>query len=320
MSELAEVQVDNPEVTDLDKIAAAFSQELASEGQDQEQEEEEQIQAEDSEETELEEEESEEEEPEEDDESEEPELYTIEHKDGTDEQVSLQQLLDGHLRQKDYTQKTMEVADERRTIETERAEIASERQQLMELYERAKQYEKVDEEPEPDWAKLWNEDPLEASRQQFLWQQKEKVRDTQRAEREALQKAEQARQRKEFQNYYSEQKELLNQKIPEWSDTEVATKEMKELAQFGQTLGFSEQEMSNVTDHRAVVLLRNAWKYQQLQGKTKKVKEDKQKIIAPGNAPAKKQPRKSTRIAKATRKLKQDGSMESATDFFKEIL
>ena len=45
MSELAEVQVDNPEVTDLDKIASAFSQELASEGQDQEQEEEEQIQA-----------------------------------------------------------------------------------------------------------------------------------------------------------------------------------------------------------------------------------------------------------------------------------
>ena len=159
MSELAEVQVDNPEVTDLDKIAATFSQELASEGQDQEQEEEEQIQAEDSEETELE-EESEEEEPEEDDESEEPDFYTIEHKDGTDEQVTLQQLLDGHLRQKDYTKKTMEVADERRGIETERSEIATERQQLMELYERAKQYEKVDEEPEPDWAKLWNEDPL----------------------------------------------------------------------------------------------------------------------------------------------------------------
>tara|TARA_R110002020_G_scaffold255088_2_gene468902 strand:- start:24512 stop:25471 length:960 start_codon:yes stop_codon:yes gene_type:complete len=319
MSELQEVQSDNPEVTELDQIAKVFSQELESEiGQDQEEEEE--IEAQASEETELEEEDSEEEEPEEEDETEEPELYTIEHKDGSDEQVTLQQLLDGHLRQQDYTKKTMDVADDRRTIEAERAEIAQERQQLMEMFERQKQYEKVDEEPEPDWAKLWNEDPLEASRQQFLWQQKEKVRDTQKAERDALKKADEARQRNEFKNYFSEQKELLNSKIPEWEDKGIASKEMAELMKFGQDIGFSEVEMQNVTDHRAVMLLRSAWKYNQMQGKAKQVKQDKQKVIAPGNAPTKKQPRKSTRIAKATRKLKQDGSMEAATDFFKEIL
>jgi hypothetical protein len=35
----------------------------------------------------------------------------------------------GYLRQADYTKKTQEVADERRTLETERAEIASQREQ-----------------------------------------------------------------------------------------------------------------------------------------------------------------------------------------------
>ena len=205
-------------------------------------------------------------------------------------------------------------------MEAKEAEIAAERQQLLEMYERSKQYETLDEEQEPDWAKLWNEDPLEASRQQFIWQQKEKVRETQKAEREALAHADQARQKKEFQNYFSEQKELLGQKIPEWKDKDVAAKEMSQLMDFGQQIGFSETEMANVTDHRAVMLLRNAWRYEQMQGKAKQVKQDKQKVIAPGNAPAKKNPRKSTRIAKATRKLKQDGSMEAATEFFKEII
>ena len=56
-------------------------------------------------------------------ESEEPQMYTIKV-DGVDTQVTLEELQSGYSRQKDYTRKTQELAQQRKEFESQKSELA----------------------------------------------------------------------------------------------------------------------------------------------------------------------------------------------------
>ena len=46
--------------------------------------------------------------------------------------------------------------------------------------------------------------------------------------------------------------------VPEWGDSEVMKKDLAEIVQYGQSLGFSEEDLSNVIHNRELQVLRKA--------------------------------------------------------------
>src|SRR5574343_151442 len=163
-------------------------------------------------------------------------------------------LKDAFLRQQDYTQKTQTVAEQRRAVEAQAAEVqrqAQAQQALIAEYAEAysldsqlKQYQAI------DWPALIEADPVQAMKLDRQMRELQTKRDlvvatvTQKQQAQAIE-AQQATAKR-----LQEGRAVLEREINGWSP-ELA----KTLANYGQEIGFSADEMSNVTNPHAVKLL-----------------------------------------------------------------
>ena len=113
----------------------------------------------------------------------------------------------------------------------------------------------------------------------------------------------------------------LKEKIPEWSSPEKAKAEGKALLEYGQNLGFSEQELSTITDSRALLALHKAWKYDQMMSKRPEFQAKIKKaprMVTPGSAGSVSS--KSSDINNAKKRLAQTGSVRDAASLFEKFI
>ena len=87
---------------------------------------------------------------------------------------------------------------------------------------------------------------------QQLGQQMRQMNDQQ----EQQEKAERA------QILYAERVAMV-ESVPEWSDKDVMQQDLSAIVQYGQSLGFSEDDLSNVIHNRELQVLRKAYLYDQ---------------------------------------------------------
>ena len=182
-----------------------------------------------------------------------------------DVDLTLEELRLGYMRQGDYTRKTQQVAEGRKQAEAELEALTAQREsyanQLAQLETALNQSEPTQE----YWDALQSEDPIEYVKQ------REALRDR----RDALaqvQSEQQRVQQEQFQQLQVQTQERLKQEadklldvIPEWRDADVATKQKNAVYTYAQRhLGYSEQELSQIGDHRAVNALRKAYLYDEL--------------------------------------------------------
>ena len=247
-------------------------------------------------------------------EPEEPSLYTIKV-DGEEITVTLDELRNGYSRQSDYTRKAQALAEQRRAAEQELAQARAEREHYQRTLQQLQQQVMAQQEKEPDWDRLYQENPVEATRLERQW----RVRKEQQAKLyqeqyrvAALQQQEQAEQ---MRRTVEENRARLTEVIPEWKDPNVAAQERTALRDFLMETGFGEGEISQIYDHRAVALARDAMRYRQQQQKRESLRPTPSKkgpkTAAPRAAatPAEAQ-RKSTRAQK--QRLQQTGSIDDA--------
>jgi len=192
----------------------------------------------------------------------------------------------------DYTQKTQDIAEQRRRLEaiTSESDAARARmsQLLPELESNLVEIEKQLK-AEPDWDVLYKKDPVKTARLQREFDKKraenqaelEKVRlETKRQIDENEANARQIRQ-----NHLVEQGKLLLENLPEWKDENTATSEKTEIEKWALSNGFLDQnQLNNITDWGSVAIMRKAWLYDQ--GKTKIAKtrsRTKSKTLSPGS-------------------------------------
>ena len=235
---------------------------------------------------------------------------------GQEVPVTLDELKAGYSRQSDYTQKTMQIAEERKSLEADRQNL----QALINDYQNALQSPMPAMEPpvRPD-AKLWDEDPIEAMRQTELYRQKMEDFQAESAKHQHLQQQAMAEKQKQMQEALNQQQVALKERIPEWQNEETATKEKAEIRRFGLSMGFTENELAQIYDSRAVQVLRDAMRYNQLQTKRGKVRQAPQgKSLAPGT-PTPGEPQQ-LRKGKAMKRLAQTGHMKDAQAVFEQIL
>lgn len=279
---------------------------------------------------ESEEEEAEEEESEEDEVEEEPEVYAVKV-DGEELEVSLDELVQGYSRHSDYTRKTQELASQRDQMAqmqqqwaSEISQAQAERQQYMEAIGQFVQQSMVglEQYASVDWESLREEDPI------AFVTKKEEFRDAQERVRQAQaqQGVEAEKQKQEFakikQMALQEEHKKLVAAVPEWNEPEKRGELAKELSSYALSQGFKQEELQELIDHRSLIVLMKAQKYDALQKsdvKAKKIK-NKPKVIRSGKGTNKKaDTAKAKRIA-SMKRLKESGHVDDSVALFEDFV
>ncbi|KJZ41533.1 hypothetical protein VC33_00285 [Pseudomonas fluorescens] len=208
--------------------------------------------------------------------------------DGKEVQVPLSELLNGYQRQSDYTKKTMEAAEQRKTADAVVQQAQQERQEYHSKLERmAAQLEgALEQQSQIDWNALIESDPVEYLKQQQLFQQRQALYQQNAQERQKLAQQFQHEQAQAHQSYLAEQQDNLLAKLPDWKDDAKAAAEKTAISKFLQEQGFEAEDISSIADHRHVIVARKAMLYDQLMAKAnvqaKKVQEAPQRVVKPG--------------------------------------
>ena len=241
--------------------------------------------------------------------------------DGKEIEVPKEELIRGYQREADYTRKTQKLAEERKLVESEFQQVRGEREQYSQILGQLQQKLQEFEPPEPDWNRLEVEDPTEYARQWTSHQRRQQQRYAVQAEHQRLNQVQQVELQKHLQQTMAQEVASLKEKIPEWSSPEKAKTEGKALLEYGQNLGFSEQELNTITDSRALLALHKAWKYDQMMSKRPefqaKIKKAP-KMVTPGSAGSVSS--KSSDINNAKKRLAQTGSVRDAASLFEKFI
>lgn len=267
-----------------------------------------------------------------DEEEKEPSSYVVKV-DGQDIEVSLDELIKGYSRQSDYTKKTQEIAEQRKEaqalIEQAQHEMYQTQQFRQQYIDAAsavvqQQYGKLNDlVNNTDWERLKVED-----REEYLTKKSE-VSDLQyslQAEQERIQSAmEQAQyEQNEAQRKIAvQERQKLEAIIPEWKNQEFRQKIGKELTEFAVSQGFTKEEMSQLTDHRSLLILMQAKAFQELKkaqntGKAK-IAKAKPKLVKSGVGKKKNEEAKSKKTAQMKR-LRETGRAQDAVSLFEDFV
>ena len=226
-------------------------------------------------------------------EDEQPKVFTVKV-DGKEIEVTLDELQKGYSRTQDYTRKTQQIAETRKAVEAEVVAIRAEREQYAQLLGALQQQLETAGEQPVDWERLYAEDPIEWVRQRELARDKQERKAAIQSEQQRLSHLNVQQQTEEMKTKLAQEQELLISAVPEWKDSKKATAEKALLLEFGRKIGFSDDELKNVYDHRAVIALRKAALYDQMVSKRKDIKP----VVNNGPRPVK--PSAAGRISQST--------------------
>ncbi len=243
---------------------------------------------------------------------------------GEESDVTLEELVNGYQRQADYTRKTMKLSEERKGFESEMQAVRAARDEYSERLGELKSLLDRAKPAEPDWAALKKENPAHYAQAWAEWQQQQQLQTALDAEQSRIKEEQQKEEFEQFKAKLAEEQQKLVTAIPEWKDNDVRKSESKELVEFAEEFfGLSKEEVAQFTDHRALVMLRMAMKYNRLQQKGKKVVKDKGSkapVLRPGKPKLRKAQRSSKKLTRASKRLSETGHFDDAQAFFEEAL
>jgi len=224
--------------------------------------------------------------------------------------LTADEVRDGILMRSDYTRKTQELANERAKFDAEREQAAAQIRQQFEAVQALR-----GDEQEPDWDKLYDEDPLGAPKIERQWRAKQ-------AERQQMQQQMQHQREAQKRQHMAQQAALLPELIPEWQDQSRAKAEQAELQQALIDDGFSPEDVAMVSDARLVKWLRAA--HQHMKGQkaaketVKKKVAGKPRVQKPGSAKPKSAARSQV---KANREIaRKTQSKDAWTKVFEDLV
>lgn len=214
-------------------------------------------------------------------EEEQPQTFTVKV-DGKDVSVTLEELQKGYSRTQDYTRKTQQIAEVRKQVEAETQAVRAERAQYAQLLG-ALQAQLQATEPQVDLDRLYNEDPIEWVRQKEILRERQEKAYAIQAEQQRLAQLSQQEQQQAMEQQLIAQKDALLAALPEWKDPKKAKAEKALVVETAKSVGFTEDDLKQVYDHRLVLLLRKAGLYDQMMSKRQGIKP----VVSNGPRPAK---------------------------------
>ena len=248
--------------------------------------------------------------------SEEP-VYTVTI-DGTDYEVTQDELIQGYQRNADYTRKTQELAAEKQQssdfVERSKKDVETKLARLDQLNQAA-QSQLQQEYAQIDFEKLYEEDPAEAARLEHKMRKKNE-------QLQQVQKQTQELQTQEFSKYLEEQQKKLSVKVPEMNHPEKGSEFKKQMRNYLSSVGFNNQEIDSVYDHRYVLLVRDAMNYRNLQKAKPEIKKkavNAPKVVRGGVSKSKGQQQAEVRRQQLS-KLRKTGKVADAAKLFRSLV
>jgi len=243
---------------------------------------------------------------------------------GQDVDVSLEEALKGYTREADYTQKTQQLAEQRKQFEAEQSELQAERAQTSQLRDAyAQTLQQLEQQvqqglgQEPDWDRAFQElDAKEYTRLVQDWNARKENLQKIQVEQQRVQKERAAEQQSMMRAHLVQQSELMLQKLPQWQDQKVRDTERAELAEYAKSLGYTDEEIANAADHRAIVALYHSWQLSKLNASKPEAKKRVRKApkMAKAGVPRSKNEVATRRKAKLADRHAKEGSIASAVD------
>lgn len=214
------------------------------------------------------------------------ELFTVKV-DGKEQKVTLDDLKRSYSGQA-YIQKGMqEAAEQKKNAEAVFQALQNERQQLNALIQQAQTGQML-QAPVPPTRELFKKDPVKYMDEKLAYDEAKAEYDNQQMQIGQLQQQQQYQMQQAQHAYLQEEMKKLSEKLPEMSDPKKADTFKKELIDYGLLVGYSNEELNNVMDHRAILVLDKARKYDALQASKPKAQAKASKAKPMVKAGAKK--------------------------------
>lgn len=240
--------------------------------------------------------------------------------DGIEQEVTLDELQNGYSRQQDYTRKTQELSQQRKSFETQQAELAKKDAIYAQLLPQLEASLNGELANEPDWNALYESDPIAYVREKDIWEDKKNKLEAARIESGRLQQEALQTQQEELAKFVEYGNQQLNEKIPEWTDAEVSQKEKAAISNYAmKELGFTPQEIGQVYDYRVLLGLRDGMLYRkQLEASKKKpTQKAVSRVARPGTSNA---PKTTAPAKKARQTLAKTGKVQDAAKVFEQLI
>ena len=229
-------------------------------------------------------EESEEEEVEDEDETEST-VYTVKVN-GQDVEVSEDELIKGYSRQQDYTQKTQQLAEYKRQLDGAAQQYQQElsnTQQVRAQYVDALataiegNYTHLQQFANIDWERLKTEDREEYLTKRDDYRQAQEGIEQLKAQAGQAQQQQQQEMQVQHQQMLQEEHTKMVSILPEWNDPDTQRAIAKSLSEFALSKGYTQEELSQLVDHRSILVLMQAKAYEDMTRKQHEVRAKKVK-------------------------------------------
>jgi hypothetical protein len=238
-------------------------------------------------------------------------------------EVPLDELLKGYSRTADYTKKTQELAETRKAVEAERQRI-QEANQLRDVYaERLKVIEQMLNQGQTteDLSALKETDPMGYAIKVAEMTEREKQISAVRAERQKIEQQQQAQYAEALKAHLASESEKLAAAIPELADKAKGEAIRAEIREYAKGLGYTDQDIQGIYDHRVVSQLYKSMKYEQLMsGKTQATKKvtEAPRMMRPGTSTP--EARETQEMKKLREQVRRSGKKGDAARLFERFL
>ena len=185
--------------------------------------------------------------------------------DGEEAEVTLDEALSGYQRERTFHKRMNEVSQKSKAIEAESVEAKRVRDQYAEGLQQIEQALRV---PEPNWEELRRtktNDEFASIHAEYQIQQNNlaKVQHQQ----QTIKSQQQAEQQAQYQNHLKTEFDTMLDRIPAWRDEKVRDAERSKVISYAKSnMGYTDDEIAQASDHRAIVTLRKAMLYDELMG------------------------------------------------------
>lgn len=248
---------------------------------------------------------------------------------GEEVEVTLDELQRGYSRQSDYSRKTQQLAEERKAFQSEAEAIRQERAQyatllnaLQQQLQGAQQFEQ-----QPDWDRLYDEDPIQATKLERQWNKAQAERQAKlaaiQAEQQRVGQALDQQTAEQMKALLVNEAQRLPEIIPEWKDEKVAAEGKKQLRGWLVDQGLNDVEINSLHKAEHVSILRKAMLYDLGQRKAQAAVRPQPmatRPVKPGSAAVAPGTKSVTDATRAKQRLAKTGTVSDAAAVFAAIL
>ena len=246
-----------------------------------------------------------------------PQAYTVKV-DGEEFEVSLDELRDGYQRQSDYTRKSQSLAEQRKAYEANLQAVQNERNQYAQVLEQMSENQnyQLQQFEDINWKELKDDDPMEYMEKRLEYQEAKDRISQLNNERARVHQQNQAEITQVLTEKVQKEAELLSAALPEYADPGSNLK--TDIRNYALSLGFPENEIDSISDHRVVLVLHKAMLQDNAAKGVKKVKVAP-KVVKSGTPQTKSQ--KVKRVTQAKReRLSKTGNQRDAANVFLDLI